>query len=146
VNLGANVMEGYIRGRRQLKALFYFFEAILRRNILSAKRELEIISGYAKPYSLIMECGVCGLRFLPKDWDGTIIEATGEFVCPMCAKGLMKVHVIITRTLMGYSDILFSGFVNTPKEKSLEEIENEIVEHNRKQGRYVKVVVTKCEP
>ena len=43
---------GYIRGWRQIKALQIFIECFLKRNFLCAKRELEIFSGFAKPYGV----------------------------------------------------------------------------------------------
>ena len=50
--------DEYIMGWRQLKAIFYFFECLFRLDLSlkdkfsCAKRELEIISGFAKPYKL----------------------------------------------------------------------------------------------
>ncbi len=74
----------YIRGWRQLKAIFYFIECTLKRNLPCAKRELEIFFGFAIPYQVFMMCGVCGLEFPPCDWDGTVIGDTGQFVCSKC--------------------------------------------------------------
>lgn len=45
--------EKYIRGKRRVFAILYFLESILRGNWLSAKRELEIIKGHAKPYKIV---------------------------------------------------------------------------------------------
>jgi hypothetical protein len=76
--------EEYIRGTRQLKAIPFFVEMVLRRNWLGARRELEIMSGFAKPYAACFRCGVCG-RTLPfVYWDGAIVKDTGEFVCTSC--------------------------------------------------------------
>jgi hypothetical protein len=52
-------MTKYIRGWRQFKAIYYFLECFFKRNIPCAKRELEIIMGYAKPYEI---------RFAPTFW------------------------------------------------------------------------------
>jgi hypothetical protein len=49
--------EEYIRGTRQLKAIAFFVEMVLRRNWLGARRELEIMSGFAKPYAVCFRCG-----------------------------------------------------------------------------------------
>lgn len=43
-----------IRGRRQIKAIYYFFRCLVRGNFPCARRELEIISGKAKTYSVIL--------------------------------------------------------------------------------------------
>jgi len=45
-------MTEYIRGWRQLKAIFYLFLCLFQRNLLCAKRELEIMTGFAKPYKI----------------------------------------------------------------------------------------------
>jgi hypothetical protein len=39
-----------IKGWRQVKAIWYFFECLFRGNIPCAKREIEIMSGRAKTY------------------------------------------------------------------------------------------------
>ena len=48
-------MTEYVRGKRRIFAFFYLLESILKRNRESAKRELEIMKGYAKPYQVIMK-------------------------------------------------------------------------------------------
>ena len=54
-------MKGkYIRGRRQIIAIYYAFWALFTGNWLSLKRELFIITGFAKPY---------GIRFAPSFWE-----------------------------------------------------------------------------
>lgn len=58
-------MGGYIRGKRQLLALYYFWECLWRfwggyTPIRCAKRELEIFLGFAKPYNII---------FAPSFWE-----------------------------------------------------------------------------
>lgn len=50
----------YIRGWRQITAIFYLFQCLFRGNWLCVKRELEIISGFAKPYEI---------RFAPSFWE-----------------------------------------------------------------------------
>jgi len=45
-------MTNYIRGWRQVKAIFYFWECFFKRNIPCVRRELEIIGGYAEPYKI----------------------------------------------------------------------------------------------
>ena len=50
----------YIRGWRQVTAIFYLFQCLFGGNWLGAKRELEIISGFAKPYKI---------QFAPSFWE-----------------------------------------------------------------------------
>lgn len=45
-------MTKYIRGFRQLEALYLFVECFLKRNFMCAKRELEIFFGFAVPYAV----------------------------------------------------------------------------------------------
>lgn len=45
-------MTKYIRGWRQVKAIWYFFKCLFKGNIPCARRELEIIGGSAKPYKI----------------------------------------------------------------------------------------------
>jgi hypothetical protein len=77
--------EKYIRGWRQLEALWLVFVAIKRRNFPMLKRELEIMSGFAKPFKVFMMCGACGESFPYNSWDGTVIKDTGQFVCLNCS-------------------------------------------------------------
>lgn len=76
--------DEYIRGIRQLKAIPWFLRMILTRNWLGAKRELKIISGYAKPYKAYFRCGMCGKTLPFAYWDGTLLTDTGEFICSRC--------------------------------------------------------------
>lgn len=57
--------EEYIRGKRQGQALFFFIEGILRRNLRYAKRELEILFGFAKPELLFGFAKPYKLYFAP---------------------------------------------------------------------------------
>jgi hypothetical protein len=47
-------MTEYIRGWRQLTAVYYLIRhCLLRKNWACARRELEIMSGFAKPYRVV---------------------------------------------------------------------------------------------
>lgn len=50
----------YIRGWRQITALYYAFWCLFTGNWLGLKRELHIMTGFARPY---------GVRFAPSFWD-----------------------------------------------------------------------------
>ncbi len=52
-------MVEYIRGWRQVEALWIFVKCLFTRNWRCARRELEIMSGFAKPYAV---------RFAPSFW------------------------------------------------------------------------------
>ena len=53
-------MTKYIRGWRQLKAIPIFFKCLFTGNFPCAKREIEIMTGFAKPYKVL---------FHPMFWD-----------------------------------------------------------------------------
>ena len=50
----------YIRGWRQITAILYLFRCLFKGNWLCVKRELKIISGFAKPYKV---------QFAPSFWE-----------------------------------------------------------------------------
>ena len=53
-------MGEYIRGWRQVEALWIFVKCLFMRNWRCARREIEIMSGFAKPYAV---------SFAPSFWD-----------------------------------------------------------------------------
>lgn len=53
-------MDEYIRGWRQVEAILIFFKCLIKGNFLCAKRELHIMTGFAKPY---------GVKFHPMFWE-----------------------------------------------------------------------------
>ena len=62
-------MSEYIRGWRQLKAIWIFFECLFKGNWKCAKREIHILTGFAKPYSV---------RFHPLFWESCREMGMGE--------------------------------------------------------------------
>ena len=50
----------YIRGIRQIQAIYYLVWCLIQRNWACVKRELHIMTGFAKPYSMV---------FTPRFWE-----------------------------------------------------------------------------